>query len=365
MPPVKIGSAIDPMPVDKTAETAKFLEGCGFNSVWLSDETIVFNSPPEMVVPELFPTLAMVAASTNRVKVGTTVIDASIRHPAKAAQSIATVDSIARGRLLVGIGGGEAGNREPFGIPMDHPFGRMEEAVKVMKLLFAASYRSPVSFSGRFYTLKDAYLKIRPVQEGGPPIIISAFGPKALRLAGDVGDGWLSFAHTPESYRQTLRGPVAQAARSAGRDLKGFETTIVIPICISKDQSKVAKVMSGIAKDWLVWSPDNMKLIAPEIEQPLLRQPYAKRNDTAAIGALAKLAARIPDDIALKMTVSGSADECVEQLSRFVRAGVSHVVLYIVAIDELWTTAAREVSEKILPHFDPGRNEPETNPRRS
>ncbi|MDA4123818.1 MAG: LLM class flavin-dependent oxidoreductase [Thaumarchaeota archaeon] len=362
---LRIGSAIDPMPVDSTAKTAKFLESCGFSSVWLSDETIVFNSPPEMVVPELFPTLAMVASSTKKTKIGTAVIDASIRHPAKTAQSVATVDSIAGGRLLIGIGGGEVGNREPFGIPMDHPFGRMEESVKVMKLLFRATYKNPVSFSGRFYSLKDAYLKIRPVQEGGPPIIVSGFGPRALRLAGELGDGWLSFAHTPESYRETLRGPIAAAARNAGRSLKGFEATIVVPVCISKDRTKVVKTMGGIAKDWLVWSPDNMKLIAPNAVQPLVRQPYAKRNEPASIRALAKLAARISDEVALKMTVSGSADDCVEQLSAFVRSGVSHAVFYIVAIDKPWTMAAREVSEKILPHFDLGRDEPLTNRART
>ena len=317
MPSLKIGVAIDPMLVDKTARTARFLESCGYDSVWMSDETLVFNSPPDLVVPELFPTLAVVAASTKKVQIGTAVIDASIRHPAKTAQSVATVDSISGGRLHVGIGGGEAGNREPFGISMDHPFGRMEEAVKVMKLLFNATYQNPASFSGKFYSLKDAYLKIRPARAGGPPIIISAFGPRALRMAGQIGDGWLSFGHTPESYKTVLDGPVADAARTAGRTLRGFETTIVVPIGLSKDRSKATKVVGGIAKDWIVWSPDNMKLVAPQTPQPRVRQPYAKRNEPAAIETLAELARMIPDDIAMRTAISGSADECIEQLSRF------------------------------------------------
>src|SRR5437899_1737290 len=139
MPQTTLGAFIDPLTIAQSVDRAKFLEKCGFDSLWLSDETLVFNSPPDMVVPELFPTMAMVAAATKKVKVGTGVIDASIRHPAKTAQSIATVDTIAGGRMLVGIGGGEAGNRDPFGMPLDHPFGRMEEAVKILKLLFKAS----------------------------------------------------------------------------------------------------------------------------------------------------------------------------------------------------------------------------------
>jgi len=348
---LKVGAAIDPMPVDKTVETARFLESSGYDSVWMSDETLVFNSPPDLVVPEIFPTLAMVAASTKKVKVGTAVLDASIRHPAKTAQSVATVDSISHGRLRVGIGGGEAGNREPFGIAMDHPFGRMEEAVKVMKLLFKANYKNPVSFSGEFYSLKNAYLKIRPTREEGPPIIISAFGPRALRLAGQIGDGWLSFSHTPESYKAVLNGPIADAAKAAGRTLRGFETTIVLPIGVSKDHAKVKKVIGGIAKDWIVWSPDNMRLIAPGTQQPEVRQPYAKRNDPTAVKTLAGIARQIPDDIAIRTAIGGSADECVEQLARFARSGVRQVILYVVGIDEAWPTAVRTISKKILPHL--------------
>ena len=348
---LKIGVAIDPMQVDKTAETARFLESCGYDSVWMSDETLVFNSPPEMIVPELFPTLTMVSAATKRVKIGTAVIDASIRHPAKTAQSVATVDSISGGRLLVGVGGGEAGNREPFGIPMDHPFERMEEAVKVMKLLFSANHKEPVSFSGRYYTLRDAYLKIKPAQKGGPPIIISAFGPRALRLAGEFGDGWLSFSHTPESYGKVLRGPVADAAKKAGRSLRGFQTTMVIPIGVSTDAGKAAKVIGGIAKDWMVWSPDNMKIIAPGVEQPKVRQPYAKRNEPAAVKSLAALARQIPDEAALRTGLAGTASDCIDQLEAFTRSGVKQVILYVVAIDQPWSDAVRTISKKVVPHF--------------
>ena len=346
---LKLGVAIDPMLVDKTAETARFLESCGYDSVWLSDETLVFNSPPDLIVPELFPALTAIAAATRKVNIGTAVIDASIRHPAKTAQGVVTVDSFSGGRLKVGIGGGEAGNRDPFGIPLDHPFERMEETVKIMKLLFRATYKEPVSFSGRFYSLKDAYLKIRPARAGGPPVIVSAFGPRALRLAGELGDGWLSFGHTPESFGKVLHGPVAAAARKAHRTLRGFETTLVIPIAVSKDKAKVNKVIAGIAKDWMVWSPDNMKLVVPDIEQPQVRQPYAKRNEPRAVKTLANLSRQIPDEIAMRTAVGGSAEDCVEQLEGFARAGLKQAILYIVAIDEPWKDSVRTISRKVLP----------------
>ena len=351
MPRVKIGSFIDPMHVDQTVRRAKVLEEAGFDSVWLSDETLVFNSPPDLVVPELFPALAMVAGGTKKVKIGTGVIDASIRHPAKTAQSVVTIDEIAHGRLMIGIGGGEAGNRDAFGMPLDHPCGRMEEAVKIMKLLFGASHKKPVSFSGRFYSLRDAYLKIRPTSERGPPIIVSAFGPRALRLAGAQGDGWLSFSHIPESYRETLEGPVRGSAKEAGRDLRDFITTLVVPVALSRNAPRVNKTLAAIAKDWMVWSPDNMKLIAPDVSQPVERQPYAKKNDRESIRRLAGLASEIPDEIALQTAAGGTVDQTVEQLERFVRAGVRRFIFYVVPIETGWSAAVREVSRRILPHF--------------
>lgn len=351
MPQTTLGAFIDPLPIVQSVERAKFFEGCGFDSVWLSDETLVFNSPPDMVVPELFPTLTMVAAATKKVRVGTGVIDASIRHPAKTAQSIATVDTIAGGRLLVGIGGGESGNRDAFGMPLDHPFGRMEEAVKIMKLLFAASCKRPVSFSGRFYSLQDAYLKIHPVILGGPPIIISAFGPRALKLAGEVGDGWLSFSHTPKSYEMTLKGPITDAAKKANRTLRDFQTAFVVPVGFSKDGRKAAKMIAPIAKDWMVWSPDNMKLLAPDVRQPEVRQPYAKKNDAKSIKFLAALASQIPDEIALQTTATGSLDECIEQLMRFSKAGAKRLICYVVPIDGEWAGTVKEFCRRVLPHF--------------
>ena len=351
MPQTTLGAFIDPMTIAQSVDRAKFFEKCGFDSVWLSDETLVFNSPPDMVVPELFPTLAMVAAATKKVKVGTGVVDASIRHPVKTAQSIATVDTIAGGRVLMGIGGGEAGNRDPFGMPLDHPFGRMEEAVKIMKLLFSASYKKRISFSGRFYSLEDAYLKIHPVTQGGPPIIVSAFGPRALKLAGEFGDGWLSFSHTPKSYQMTLRGPIADAARKANRTLRDFQTAFVVPVGFSKDGRKAAKVIAPIAKDWMVWSPDNMRILAPDVRQPEVRQPYAKRNDAKSIKLLATLASQIPDEIALQTAATGSLEECVEQLMRFSKAGARRLICYVVAIDGDWTGTIRKFCDKVLPHF--------------
>jgi alkanesulfonate monooxygenase SsuD/methylene tetrahydromethanopterin reductase-like flavin-dependent oxidoreductase (luciferase family) len=334
-----------------SAERAKFFERCGFYSVWLSDETIVFNSPPDLVVPELFPTLALVSAATKKARVGTGVIDAGMRHPAKTAQSIATVDSLSGGRLLVGIGGGEVGNHELFGIPTDHPFGRMEEVVKIQKLLLGSSHEKPVSFSGRFYSMSGAYLKVKPVTKPHPPIIISAFGPNALRLAAEQGDGWLSFSHTPKSFSQVLNGPIRQNAQRAKRTLTMFETTMVVPIALSSNEKKAASVVAPIAKDWLVWSPDNMKLVVPEVDQPRMRQPYAKSNRPEAIKELAALAAKIPDEAVLDTTAHGNASHCTEQLLSFSKAGCKHIVLYFLAVEQSWSETVREFSRKVLPHL--------------
>jgi alkanesulfonate monooxygenase SsuD/methylene tetrahydromethanopterin reductase-like flavin-dependent oxidoreductase (luciferase family) len=124
-----------------------------------------------------------------------------------------------------------------------------------------------------------------------------------------------------------------------------------MPVAIHTDREKAAKAMAPVAKDWMVWSPDNMKLIAPEIAQPRLRQPYAKQYDPKAIDELAELSAKIPDEIALQTVAHGRAEDCVERIEAFAKAGCRHFLMFFLPLDRGWTEVVTDFSQKVLPHF--------------
>lgn len=349
-----IGAFIDPLPYPDYVERAKVLEEAGFGSAWVSDETIVFGSPENMVVGDVFPTLTMLSANTKSVKIGTGVIDATIRHPAKTAQAIATVDAISNGRLIVGIGAGETVNREMYGIPTDHLFGRMKESLRIIKQLWSSDHSNPTSFSGDFYSLRNAYLKIKPATKPHPPLYVSAFGPATLRLAGEEGDGWLSFSHTPGSFQTVYNGIIREAAEKAGRTLDSVSPALVIPVAFSDDIRKAESEAAKVAKGWLAWTPDNLKLVAPEARHPGTRHAYIKRHGQAALDECNRIAESIPDEAALSTSVYGNAESCVSKLEAFVKAGCTNFTLYFIDMGVPWAETVREFARMVLPHFSGG-----------
>jgi len=150
--------------VSEMARAAVLAERLGFDSAWSPDETVGYQMEygPSAIIPDVFGSLTTIAAKTKKIHVGSGVVDGLIRHPAKLAQSAATLDSASDGRFLLGIGGSEAGNHEPFGIPTDNPYGRIKETIQIARLLWKSSYKERVNYDGRFHTLKEAYLRIQP-----------------------------------------------------------------------------------------------------------------------------------------------------------------------------------------------------------
>jgi len=355
---MKFGAFVSPGHPSLLLEKAKILEENGFDSVWVEDEILLPFSSEEEIVPDLFPSLATIAVCTERVNVGSCVIDAGMRYPVKVAQAIATIDSIANGRMIAGMGAGEAINHDPYGIPTDHVYQKMEEAIKCIKLLLTADYTHPASFSGRFFSLRNAYLKIKSPRRPHTPLYISAFGPKALRLAGSLGDGWISFSHTPETYERTLNGPIKTAAQEAGKSLDMIGTVISIQTVLSKDLDMAARTAAAQAKDWIVLSPDNMKLIVPGSKHTLGRQPYCARAGREWTEKLEALSGQIPDRAALETTLWGDTASIIEQVDRFAEAGCRHLIVYPAPLErgapvslDRWSETIGEVGGKVIPYF--------------
>jgi len=320
--------------VPEIVRTAILAERLGFDSIWMPDETVGYEMEygPKAIIPDVFGALTAIALRTKRILLGTCVVDSLIRPPVKTAQITATLDSVSNGRLLLGLGGSEAGNHEPFGVPTDHPFGRLRETIQTVRLLWESNYGNRVNFAGNHYSLKEAFLRIRPSQTHGPPIYVAAFGPKMLSLVGELGDGWIPFAHTPETYGDRLNGPIRRSLEKNGRSLGDIDPTCIVPMSISKDGGRSQREAIQVAKTYLVWSTDNMRSLLPELPHPGIRQTQLKTLGN--LPRLTELSRRVPDNIALELTVSGTKQNCANQIKRFIDAGVRHLVFAPVAKDE-------------------------------
>jgi phthiodiolone/phenolphthiodiolone dimycocerosates ketoreductase len=160
--------------------------------------------------------LGNLAARAGRLRLGVCVTESVRRHPVLIAQTMLTLAHLTRRAPILGLGTGERENIEPYGLSVARPVGRLEEALRIVRLCFDA--RGPFSFQGEHFRLDGAVMDLQPPKGRTPEIWIAAHGPRMLRLTGQYGDGWLPVAITsPTDYAARL-GVVREAAREAGRE---------------------------------------------------------------------------------------------------------------------------------------------------
>ncbi|QFS92807.1 Phthiodiolone/phenolphthiodiolone dimycocerosates ketoreductase [Mycobacterium sp. THAF192] len=252
------------LPLDLTV--LERLDSGRYHSIWLPDHMVSF-WPDSIWTPE-FTDLAVASPSPHRhldgmavaaaaavltenVPLVTSVVDTVRRHPASLAQTALTIDHLAKGRFILGLGSGEAENIEPYGFDFDRPVSRFEEALHVIRLLWDSD--GPVSFDGQFYRLQHARLDTEPYDGRFPPIWIGASGPRSLDIAGRYADGWWpAGAWTPEDYAQKL-ARVRGSAERAGRDPMAI-TPCFIQVCVmGRDDTALAEILEApLVKSFLL-----------------------------------------------------------------------------------------------------------------
>ena len=234
------------------------LDSGRYHSIWVPDHMVSF-WPDSIWTPE-FTDLATVspsphrhldglavaaaaAALTHNVPLVSAVVDTVRRHPAMLAQAALTIDHVARGRFVLGLGSGESENTLPYGFDFARPVARFEEALRVIRLLWDSD--GPVDFDGQFYSLHHARLDTEPYEGRPPPIWIGASGPRMLGIAGRYADGWWpAGAWTPEHYAEMLTA-VRTSAERAGRDPLAI-TPCFIQVClIGEDEAALAEIVQA------------------------------------------------------------------------------------------------------------------------
>ena len=204
--------------IDDLVALVELADRCGYDSMWAGDHV-------SFAVPILDPLLqlAQAAVASRRLTLGTCVYLLPLRHPAPVAKQVSTLDHLTEGRLIFGVGvGGEFRKEyELCGVPHNERGARLAEGVDVIRKLWTGE---PVSHTGRFYgPFTGVSMRPPPHQPGGPPIWFAGRTDAALRRAGRMGDGYVSYVVTPEMYRDAL-DKIATAAAQAGRQPAAFGT---------------------------------------------------------------------------------------------------------------------------------------------
>ncbi len=211
-------------------DLAVHAESGGLDSLWVYDH-FLFRTPgePDDGIHEAWTLLTAVAAVTERVEVGSIVFGTGFRPPALTAKMAATVDEIADGRLILGLGTGwYEPEYQAFGYPFDHRAGRFEEALGIIVPLTRGEH---VTFHGRWYDVDDAVLIPQPPRptrlDGRIPILIAAKGERVLRLTARYADAWNTawFGIPGERYHERV-ADLRRACDAEGRDPATLEVTV-------------------------------------------------------------------------------------------------------------------------------------------
>jgi coenzyme F420-dependent glucose-6-phosphate dehydrogenase len=299
-------ASAEQFPPRQLLEFAVHAEAVGFDSIMVSDHFQPWRHS-DGHAPFSFAWLGALGERTSRAIIGTSVVTPTFRyHPAIVAQAIGTLGTLYPGRLLLGVGTGEALNEVPAtGMawpPFKERLARLREAIELMRRL---AREERVTFEGEYYRTRRATIYDRP--EVPVPICVAASGPTAARLAGRLGDGFIcTSGKPPELYRDTLLPSVAEGLEQAGRDTGSIEYMIEMKVSFDPDPERALEDTRHWAA--LALSPEEKT----GVEDPAL---------------LEKLADALPiERAASRWIVSSDPDEHVERLAQTIELGFTHLV---------------------------------------
>jgi 5,10-methylenetetrahydromethanopterin reductase len=295
---------------------AQYAEAKGFEAVWQAESRLV----REATVP-----MAAFASVTDRIKVGSGVADVWTRNPARIAATFSTLDDLAPGRVLLGLGAWWDPLAAKVGITRTRPLQMMREVVTVVRALLA---NETVTFHGDHVHLSGVELDY-VYQDRRPkdvPIYIGATGLKMMELTGEIADGVvLNYLVSPDYNRQAMAA-LATGADRAGRSVDDLDRPQLVVCSVHEDRQTALDAARMMVTQYLGQQPHIMK--ASGVPQSLLEKVGEVLTWPATHEQVMAAAKLVPDEIVQMLTASGTPAEARDQVDHYLRNGATCPILY-------------------------------------
>src|SRR5713101_8417815 len=271
--------------IDGLYAYAERAEALGFESLWAWDH-VILGVEPAFPILDAVGTLTAIAARTARIGLGTGVLVLPLRNPTVAAKALGTLDAISKGRLILGVAAGwYAREFDAVGVPFKQRGRLFERNLEILTRLWT---ENRVKLRSDDLHMREAVMRPPNIHQPRPPILIGGYVDAVLLLVARMGDGWLTYFYTPESYRKSWE-KIVGFAREAGRDPKTLTGTNQLAIYVGRSRE--------------------------ETETPM-RRWLETEWDVAAWS-----------ESTIEHAIRGSAEECATQLRAHVASGVDRIVL--------------------------------------
>ncbi|MGH2625531.1 MAG: LLM class flavin-dependent oxidoreductase [Anaerolineales bacterium] len=294
----------------------RYAEERGFEAVWQAESRLV----REATIP-----LAAFAAVTDRIKVGTGVINLWTRNVGLMAATFVTLDDLAPGRVMLGIGAWWEPLASKVGVDRRKPLQAMREVVEVTRRLLAMER---VTFQGEFVKVSDIEIDIVHGNRAprDVPIYIGATGMKMMELAGEIADGVvLNYLVGPKYNGEAMAALSAGAAR-AGRRFEDIDRPQLVVCSLDRDRGAALDRARELVTQYLGQQPHIGK--ASGVDQSLLDEIGKVLTWPAGPEEIHRAMKLVPDDVVQMISASGTPEECRAKVREYVAAGCTCPILY-------------------------------------
>ena len=306
----------DAHPIRQGMEHARYAEERGFDAVWQAESRLV----REATVP-----MAAFAAVTERIKVGSGVADCWSRNPARLAATFSTLDDLAPGRIILGLGAWWDPLARRVGIDRARPLTVMREVVTVVRALL---HNETVTFDGAYVHLDGVELDY-VYQERRPkevPIYIGATGMQMMELTGEIADGVvLNYLVSPD-YNATAMEHLSVGAERSGRSVDDIDRPQLVVCSVHEDRATALDMARMMVTQYLGQQPHIMK--ASGVSQSLLDAVGEVLTWPATHEQVEAASKLVPDEIVQMLTASGTPAEARARVAEYVAAGCTCPILY-------------------------------------
>jgi len=315
----------------KTTFYAIQAEKTGFNTLWVTDH---FNNR------NVYVALAIVSAYTDKIRFGPGVTNPYMAHPIVTAQAVSTLNEIAPGRVICGIGVGDRTTLEMVNMKPFKPLATIREAVRIVR---ETTSGKNLEMQGEIFTVSGAKLNFRTANR--IPIFVGAQGPKMLALAAEIGDGVLINASHPKVVENAI-GFVREGAAKAGKRLDDLEIAAYTSFSIAKEPNKAAKSVVPVVAYIVAGCPETVLQkhrisieTATKIRQAIIR------------GKWKEAFSQITDEMVEAFSICGTPETVVEKIYSLVKVGTTQLVAGS-PIGPNIRKSINMIAAEVFPHFE-------------
>jgi len=295
---------------------AKYAEEKGFEAVWQAESRLVRDA----IVP-----MAAYAAVTNKIKVGSGVINNWTRNIGLLAATFLTLDDLAPNRIICGIGAWWDPLAKNVGIDRKKPLFAMRETVEVMRRLLNMER---VTFHGEFHHVDGIELDVvhGRREPRNVPIMIGATGDLMMEMTGEIADGCvMNYCVAPE-YNEKALELLEKGAKKAGRKIEDIDRPQLIVCSVDEDHDKAIEYTKELLCQYLAQQPHIAK--ASNVSQEVISNIQSTLGWPATKEQINKAKHFVPDELVHKITASGTPAEARAKVMEYTKRGCTCPILY-------------------------------------